>query len=360
MRSYDLSYYHRKIFLLELVVLIMLLGLMLSACSLPTSSTSEEDAQTSSTQITLTIQPTLSRLSPSETPSPTANPVHTTAPTMTTKSETQLKPTTTPTVRQAPDPQAWREIPVIPTVSDTARKIYHTGLELGRNPHAFSKIGDCQSITTYFLALFDKPGWYELGEYSPLQETIDWFAGSFERESLAVKGGLNAAAVLSPLRANPEMCEAGESPVTCELRVNNASIVIISLEEWWADDPTKYERYMRQIIDITISQGVLPILATKADNLEGNHLINQTLAILAWEYDIPLWNFWLAVQELPNHGLIENTADGQSDMFHLTRSLNYYDFSDPQALKSGWGMRNLTALRALDSVWHGLNTDSQP
>ena len=106
-------------------------------------------------------------------------------------------------------PDAWKTLPVIPSVSDAARDIYTRGLAMGNDPHSFSKIGDCQSITTYFLAYFDLPGYYQLGDYLDLQETIDWFKGSFKRESLEVKGGFNAAAILSPLRANRKVCLKG-------------------------------------------------------------------------------------------------------------------------------------------------------
>ena len=260
-----------------------------------------------------------------------------------------LPPTRTPLAAGA-----WMTLPVIPTVSETAREIYLRGIAMGNNPHAFSKIGDCQSITTYFLAYFDLPGYYELGDYTYLQETIDWYTGSFERESLAVRGGFNAAAILSPLRADPTQCNVNESPVACEIRVHNPSLVLISMEEWWTAHPENYENYMRQILELVISEGVLPILATKADNLEGDHTINQTIARLAWEYDIPLWNFWLAVQTIPNHGLIAETPDGQPDMFHLTHSASYYNYSDPYSLQSGWGVRNLTALQSMDAVRNGL------
>lgn len=245
-------------------------------------------------------------------------------------------------------------LPVIATVSQTAREIYQRGTEMGRDPHAFSKIGDCQSITTYFLSYFDMPDFYKLGDYAPLQETIDWYAGSFSRDSLAVKGGFNAAAILSPLRADPKQCQPDENPVACEIRLHNPSVAIISLEEWWAGHPENYEKYMRQIIEYSIEKGVVPIIATKADNLEGNNLINQTIANLAIEYDIPLWNFWLAVQPLPDHGLIANDAAGAVDMFHLTHSDGYYFYDDPNASKSGWSVRNLTALQVLDAVRRGL------
>jgi len=249
----------------------------------------------------------------------------------------------------------WMSLPVIPSVSQTARLIYQHGIELGNDPHAFSKIGDCQSISTYFLSYFDLPGLYNLGDFSSLQQTIDWYSGSFSRDSLAVKGGFNAAAVLSPLRADTKQCNPNESPIACEFRQHRPSVAIISLEEWWAGHPENYEAYMRQIIEYSIQQGVVPIIATKADNLEGNNLINQSIANLALEYDIPLWNFWSAVQPLPDHGLIAVDSLGEVDMFHLTHSEGYYFYNDPAGTQSGWSVRNLTALQALDAVRRGLS-----
>jgi len=252
-------------------------------------------------------------------------------------------------------PDDWMTLPVIPSISQNAKSIYQRGLALGNDPHAFSKVGDCQSIPTYFLNYFDMPGYYDLGSYNFLQQTIDWYEGSFSRESLAVKGGFNAAAILSPLRADPQQCKPDENSIECEFRLHHPSVVIISLEEWWAGHPENYESYMRQILDYTIKQGVLPIIATKADNLEGNNLINQTIARLANEYDIPLWNFWLAVQTLPNHGLIAYNSSGEADTFHLTHSEGYYFYNDPANMQSGWSIRNLTALQALDAVRQAIN-----
>lgn len=263
---------------------------------------------------------------------------------------------TTPpvSIATAIPPDYWMSLPITPSISQAAVEIFQRGVSMGRDPHAFSKIGDCQSISTYFLAYFDKPDYYKLGEFASLQDTIDWYTGSFSRDSLAVKGGFNAAAILSPLRANPKQCHSDENPIACEIRLHNPSVAIISLEEWWAGHPENYEIYMRRIIEYTIQQGVVPIIATKADNLEGNNLINQTIARLALEYNIPLWNFWLAVQPLPNHGLTAFDPLGAVDMFHLTRSGSYYYYDDPSATQSGWSVRNLTALQALDAVRRGL------
>jgi len=239
---------------------------------------------------------------------------------------------------------AWMDMPVVPEgVNDAMRAVYQHGLANGNDPTHFSVIGDCQNVSSYFLSSFDKPGDYSLGtEYDYIRPTIYYYQGSFSRLSLAVKGGFNAAAVISPLRADPKACLAGESPLDCELRTWKPSIVFVSMETWWSHKPAEeYDKYMRKVLDRIIEFGAVPIIATKADNLEGDYAINQTIAQLAYEYDIPLWNFWAAVQPLPDQGLSD-------DRFHLTFARNFFD--DPKRMENAWPWRNLTALQSLDAV----------
>jgi hypothetical protein len=253
--------------------------------------------------------------------------------------------TPTATLRPSPEGDEWQTYPAVPSFAGRAQAIFQTGAAMGRDERVFSKIGDCQNITTFFLAGYEDPEKYRLGPYADLQTTIDWFAGSFGRQSLAVKGGLNVAAALNPLRADPDFCESSESPLACELRLNNPSLALISFEEAWDGDVVKYETYLRQVIEYTVGQGVVPVVATKADNLEGGHRINALIAQLAWEYDIPLWNFWGAVQPVRYHGL-------SKDGFHLTQAPgdhNYF-FDLPDSKWSGWMIRNLTALQVLDGA----------
>lgn len=252
-----------------------------------------------------------------------------------------------PTLR----PDEWKQMPVIPVVSEAMKEVYQRGLAMGRNPHAFSKVGDCQTSTDFYLVDFDYPNQYRLGdEYAYLQETIEYFQGSFSRDSLAMRDGYNVAAILTPLRADPKYCEANETPIACEFRVNNPSIALISLETNFSGRPADdYGKYMRQIIEYSLEQGVVPILATKGDNLEGDHSINAEIAEIAVEYDIPLWNFWAALQPLPNQGHSTELNDG----FHLSFSRNFFD--KEKNMLSGWPWRNLTALQALDAVRKGLS-----
>lgn len=239
-------------------------------------------------------------------------------------------------------------MPAVPKgISDSMRDIYEQGLAMGNDPRRFSVIGDCQNVSSYFLSTFDKPGDYSLGdEYAYLQPTIDYYQRSFSRTSLAVKGGFNAAAVLSPLRADPEACNKNESPLDCELRVWRPSVVFVSMETWWSKKPAQeYDKYMRLVIERILETGAVPIIATKADNLEGDHSINAAIAQIAHDYDIPLWNFWAAVQPIADQGLTPNG-------FYLTFARNFFD--DPVRMQNAWPWRNLTALQTLDVIRKGL------
>jgi hypothetical protein len=274
-------------------------------------------------------------------------------PTVDAVSQTVSATGTTPPITATPKPplekDAWMQMPVVPlTISDAMREVYQRGIASGNDPTRFSIIGDCQNVSSYFLSTFDKTDDYSLGtEYAYLQPTITYYQGSFSRVSLAVKGGFNAAAVISPLRADPESCDANESPLDCELRTWRPSIVFVSMETWWSDKPAEeYDKYMRKVLDRIIEFGAVPIIATKADNLEGDHAINATIAQIAYEYEIPLWNFWAAVQPLPDQGLSD-------DRFHLTFARNFFD--DPKRMLNAWPWRNLTALQSLDAVHKALN-----
>jgi len=265
--------------------------------------------------------------------------------------DTLLPITTEPDITVVPistmAPADWKSMPIVPVISDRMVEVYRSGLKAGRDPAHFSKIGDCQNITTYFLASFDNPKLYRLGDqYAYLQATIDHFAGSWARESLAVKGGLNVASALTPFWADPKQCKSGETPIACEIRVYNPGIVTISMEESWSGDISQYNTYLRKIVEYVLSQNVVPILATRAELPGSSNSINATVARVAYDYQVPLWNLWAATNNLPSHGLTE-------DGFHLTQARDFFD--DPADMVAGWPWRNLTALQSIDAVYRAVN-----
>jgi hypothetical protein len=123
--------------------------------------------------------------------------------------------------------------------------------------------------------------------------------------------------------ADPEQCKKA-SPLACEYRLQRPSFVLISMESGGTDSPPKREEYLRRVVQFWIEHGVVPILATKADNLEGDHRINAAIARVAQDYEVPLWNFWRAVQDLPGRGLTE-------DRFHLTYGRPFFNDSSASA-----------------------------
>ncbi len=254
----------------------------------------------------------------------------------------------TPALTATPPPAPAAAAPPISgdiiAVGTRVREIYQSGLAQGNNARAFAKIGDCNSINPYFLTKFDTPQAYQLsGPYLYLQETVKHFSGSFGRESVAAQLGYSPATVLDPTWADPRKCQSGETPLACEYRRSRASIAFISLgtNSLWQTS-ADFEAGMRLIIEYSIQKGVVPIIVTKADNLEGDDHFNQSLIRLAGEYNVPLLNFKQAVAGLPNSGLA-------ADNFHLVWGPPFY--LDENSAQTGWQRRNLVALQALDAVW---------
>lgn len=224
------------------------------------------------------------------------------------------------------------------------RAVYELGLQNGNNPNAFSKVGDCETAASWFLMDFDKgASYYNLGGYANLQDAIDLFQGSFGRSSLAARPGFTVASVLNPYWSDPKNCKSQESPLDCELRIHRPSyaFILLGTNDVSFKTRTTFETKIQAILDSLLQKGVIPILATKADNVEGDNSINQAIAEISFRNHIPLWNFWAAVQPLPDHGL-------QEDGVHLTWAPN--DFSDSASLRRAWPIRNLTALQVLQSV----------
>ncbi len=239
------------------------------------------------------------------------------------------------------DPADWQNWPVIPTVSENAREIYLRGQALGNNPHAFSIFADCLSLPRTFMGVYSDDVASIAALPTSLQETVAWFAGSFYRENPTVKSGSTVASLLWwGWHENKYGCLASESPVQCELRIHKPSFVIIQIGTHSVD---KNKEYMGKILEQLIEAGVVPILGTKADNTEKDMHVNREYAELASEYNIPLWNFWAAVQSLPNHGL------------HLTEEDPALYLGDLYLTEAAKEVHRFSALEALDAVWRGVS-----
>ena len=231
-------------------------------------------------------------------------------------------------------------------MSDEVRQnvgdIYAKGKSLGRNSQVFSILGDSLIATPQSLAKWDGDD-YNLGDFTFLQPTIDQYAGSFERYGVSVRVGLHSWSVFDPLWADKEFCLANEDVLACEIRLNNPSMMIIFLGSNDAGSPGGFDFNYRQIVESLIEQGIVPILATKADRFEGGDNVNNNIIRqIAADYQVPLMEFDILADTLPGRGL-------SSDNVHLTY-LEPLDFSSPESFTFGYPVHNLASLMMLDEV----------
>ncbi len=289
---------------------------------------------------TLTVPPTAT-FAPIETPSPTgtADPSPTVTPTP--------PPSPTPSL-PPPQPVAVNGVPyeaiivMSPEVVAHVREIFATGQALGRNPQAYAKVGDSTTENPHFLTRFDE-GPYNLGAYAHLQPVIDQFRGSHNRDSVAVRIGLHSWTANDPAWAEVELCLPNETPVQCEIRLHNPSIVIIRLGTNDVGVGAMFEANIRQIVATALAAGVIPIIGTKGDRHEGSNDNNDILRRIAADSRLPLWDYDRVADTLPGRGLDVDAAHMLTFFAH--------DYSDPTAFTRGHAMHNLTALMVLDAVW---------
>lgn len=241
-------------------------------------------------------------------------------------------------------------VPVLPTLDPGLRAVFERGQALGSMPGAFTKVGDCNTDTAYFMAGFDQ-GRYDLGAYTDLTPSISFFAGSFEHRSLTGQVGFSALTMVDPLWADPALCEPGETPLACEYRRVQPSVAVVM---FGANDLLNltdelFEDSVTEIVELSLERGVIPVLTTftwHRDDLWHKTLRFNVITLeVAERYHVPLINFWRAAQALPGLGLMD-------DYTHLTvypgEPGDYsIDFTGDEAV-SGYTLRNLLTLQTLD------------
>jgi len=316
---------------------------LLTACATATPLSTPQVVSPTSISSTLTATPitTYREASPWD-QLPTSTPqLQITTPQLPTESLQSLvsnSSTSTPQFSNSPILN-WKDMPIIPTnIDPSLQKIYERGLSLGNDPHAFSLFGDCQARPAEFFGVFETDESLYQSLSPDLQETVDNFRGSFNRESPTAQDGTTPGALLwIQWHQGKYDCTFAETPVECELRIHRPSFVIIQIGTHFESRNTDY---LRRIIEQLLDEGVIPILATKADNREKDERVNRDMALLASEYDLPLWNFWAAVSDLPNRGLYTRDDRPLQGDIYLTDEAR--------------GIHRMTALETLNVVWRSV------
>lgn len=267
---------------------------------------------------------------PSDGVLPTLASLHTQTPTATiTPPPTATftpSPTTTPTrvwaeMTPAEVDQLLDTTPLMSHYGAHMREIAARGRDLAQRSDVVLAVGDCNTVSPYFLTpLVDDE--YRLRSAGDafvddpvLSQTAAYFTKSLDYRGQAARIGLNAYAVMDAMWTDSAACQPGESPLACDYRIQQpvAATIMFGANDVIGLTPANYEYALRDIIEYSISEGVIPVLNTFPYRSDGEQPakarhMNAIIIALSHEYRVPLVNYWRASQTLEEYGLYPDNA----------------------------------------------------
>ncbi|HEX6605723.1 MAG TPA: SGNH/GDSL hydrolase family protein, partial [Chloroflexia bacterium] len=276
-----------------------------------------------------------------------------------------------PSARRVAD---WPVVPVIDAAMQARlRRILGLGLKMGNRPAVFAKAGDSITAAPAFLQAFACPG---AGASVPadLAPVLAYFgatrfpadatkggcgvADSFSRASVSAMPGWTSANALAPLRHPPPGCDPPyDTGLICELHLLRPGIVLIMFgtnDLGKSDDVDGFAGRLTVLVQQALALGTIPVLSTIPPRLDETEyakrvpLFNAAIVQVAAAQQVPLWNYWLALQTpgLPNHGL---SVDGIHPSVYGCPACDPTNLT-PAGLRYGYNLRNWTALQVLATL----------
>ncbi len=229
---------------------------------------------------------------------------------------------------------------------------------LARSPanrvNVFAKVGDSITEAAGFLADLGFDYETDYGRYGCLRATRDYFAStslgsdtnSFNRASATAMGGWLSS---QPLLGDPA------SPLRAELDATHPlyAIVMIGTNDLASGTLAEYTTNLTRIVTIIEEYGTVPIVSTIPDRPEDARFaplvtsFNAAIRSLASSRNLPLIDYWQAMQDLPGHGVSDDGI--HPSIFRDMGDAQGRQLSDA-ALRFGYNMRNLTALLMLERL----------
>lgn len=256
-------------------------------------------------------------------------------------------------------PPSAASAPILPDLGDRAlidelRDRYARGInERDRQPTRFSIAGDEVLAADGVLRPFAPNGNYALDGHASLQGIIDWYNSdletgtSFDRDSVAAGNGWPLVRLLDPAAANPSLCNPGETPLSCEIRLHSPSLILISggyHDAAAGTNPAEFRAALEQVVMIASAEGVIPVLTTAPPRpgVDPNLLnaLNDEVLNVGRDFRVPILNLWRVVAELPS---------GQFDPSSIAPS-SPGDLSSGATASHAVNAVNLALLRALNEI----------
>jgi hypothetical protein len=281
----------------------------------------------------------------------------------------------------------WRSAPVVPKLGRGIRSklagVLATGRRRGNRADVFAKVGDSISQSPAFLQGIGC-GQVAIGGHSSLRSAIKYFsarrlegtsadcpaANSFSRASAATQAFAVSEWALSAGANSNSSCEPGESPLTCELRIDRpgwavvlfgTNDVTVGSDIVHADTLPGFLESMGEIITEATRDGTVPILSTIPPRIDPTdeawtERFNGALYRLARSRRIPMINLWRALDPLANHGLSADNlhpslyggagCTGYCDPASCAPACQAANFT-AMGLRYGYDVRNLITLETL-------------
>lgn len=219
-------------------------------------------------------------------------------------------------------------------------------------PNVFMKVGDSITISNHFLKCFIEDQ-VNLGEYQHLEATRKFFSQvplgppktSFDRASMATCVGWTAR--------DPRL--GGPSPLDKEIAGTRPGFAVIM----FGSNGSKvsaipaFERDLLADIDLLLERGIIPLMSTvppklgKPESMAAIPEMNVIVRAIAQARQVPLMDFSLALEHLPDKGLAD---DGVHPRPYLKKYVAHGCWLTAEALQAGMNVRNLVTLTALDRV----------
>lgn len=257
-------------------------------------------------------------------------------------------------------PALFTATPVIPTLdaatTERLQDVIRVGQSLGNHANVFSRAGDSITFSNDFLTPLGVPSiGADLSDDGSLRDTLAFFrsgtigtSNSFTNQSRAARGGWTAADVLANLSA--ELAASKPAFVLIMVGTNDIALGV---------SPETYRQNLTSIVQTAISLGVVPVLSTIPDiplfSVAQARIptFNQVVEDVGETLQVPVWNYWRALQRLPNEGISSDgvhpsvAPSGANDLTAFGRSY-------------GYNTRNATALQTLDKLRRVLLLDQDP
>ena len=264
-------------------------------------------------------------------------------------------------------------LPVIPAITQSMKSylqsILKQGESAGLRADVFAKVGDSNSFNFQFLdglgnSAYDPSNPVNVGSHGDLADTINFFrqttidpsrANSFNHTSAAAYGGWTTTSLLTPgLQGVPpwQFGSAKNTPLDSEVRDSLPAIALVMIGtcEAGGEDPVTYQANLTRVAQTLLAKGVIPVLSTIPEDFlptPGLPAItanfNQVIANVAGDLNIPLWNLYEGLTQLPNEGI---SPDG----VHLNSAPGGAQLLDDGSLVFGMNYRNLTAVQVLSKL----------